>query len=310
MKKRILLIDESLTVQKVVALTLDKGNYQVFYGRNRQEVIKTLVDNDFDLILLSETVAGLSWQSFPKEMESWLGSRVVPPPVVLISGQELKEAKHFVAVLKKPFSPQALKDLVERVLEHSPKSEERLTSSNAMSTQLDELQEAFNKTFSDEDELLRQTFEPGPQEEKEEFEEPAPLGRPSRGARGVETEKPTPMSASDLWEFDSEKGQAAGRTPGKSKENTEDLWGTQSPSGAIKMEEPSMTESRSSVLGLEDSLAYKSSLENEVKATIQSQDLEKLVEKALSELMPPIVEKLVQERLDRLLKDHEESLAS
>jgi DNA-binding response OmpR family regulator len=284
MKKRILLIDESLTVQKVVALTLDKGSYQLLYARNRQEAIKAIVDQPVDIILLSEMVSGLSWQSFPKELESWLGRSVTPPPAVLITGQEMKEAKHYAAILKKPFSPVALKAIVE---EHLGGSEMGLGREPQGESREDNLQRTFNRAFSDEEELVRQTFDDESHGDK------------------------LPTTAAELWQSDGPKEKMLSqRVPGEPKENTEDLWGTQNNSNRATMEELNMMEQRSPVLTSEDSMAYKSVLENEVKSRIQNQDLQQMVERALAEMLPPIVERLVQERLDRLLQEHEESLAS
>jgi CheY-like chemotaxis protein len=312
MKKRILLIDESLTVQKVVALTLDKGSYQVLYARNRQEVMKTIVDQPVDIILLSEVVPGLSWQSFPKELESWLGRSVTPPPVILISGQEMKEAKHYAAVLKKPFSPVALKKLVE---EHvgGMGTVEMLGRESYGEAREDNLQKTFNRAFSDEDELVRQTFGDETQEDStlESGADDSFLGLESPADKVTPMRKALPTTAAELWQTEGPKEKVMPpRVPGGAKENTEDLWGTQNNSTRATMEELNMMEQRSPVLTAEDSMAYKSVLENEVKSRIQNQDLQEMVERALSEMLPPMVERLVQERLDRLLKEHEESLAS
>ena len=70
MKKKILLIDESLTVQKVVALTLDKAKYQLSFAKSRPEVMKLVLENPPDLILLSDQMSDMSVGNFPKEMET------------------------------------------------------------------------------------------------------------------------------------------------------------------------------------------------------------------------------------------------
>jgi CheY-like chemotaxis protein len=311
MKKRILLIDESLTVQKVVALTLDKGSYQVLYARNRQEVIRTVVDQPVDLILLSENAPGLAWSSFPKELESWLGTTTGIPPVVLISGHEMKEAKHFIAVLKKPFSPQSLQYTVENLLGDPQDTEATLDKERTQMSCEDVLQSTFNRKFSDEQELVRQTFE----EEIGENLEPQQVS----GADILDWQTPPQPSSSpkkavssstaELWATTPSKSVVS-NIPGSPKESTQDLWGTQEQVGKSTLEEFSMGSQDNALLTSEDSMAYKAFLQSEVKSKIQNQDLEMLVKNALSELMPPIVERLVQERLDQLLKDHEESLAS
>lgn len=311
MKKRILLIDESLTVQKVVALTLDKGSYQVLYARNRQEVIRTVVDQSVDLILLSENAPGLSWASFPKELESWLGTTTGIPPIVLITGHEMKEAKHFVAVLKKPFSPQSLQQTVENLLGGAQDREVTLDNERTQMSSEDSLHTTFNRKFSDEQELVRQTFEgklgenlvPQGTPEADVLDWQTPASPSSSSKNGV------PSSAAELWETPSSKSVVSS-IPGSPKESTQDLWGTYEQQGQVTTEDVSMRLQDNALLTSEDSMAYKAFLQSEVQSKIQNQDLEMLVKKALSELMPPIVERLVQERLDQLLKDHEESLAS
>lgn len=292
MKKRILLIDESVTVQKVVSLTLSKGDYQVLYARNRQEVLKMVVDTPMDLILLSENISGLSWQTFPKELESWLGKTTSVPPVALITGQGINEAKHYVGVLKKPFTPQGLQDLVSRVV--GDDIDAVLSAGHSESSAVDaedHLKNSFNRAFADEGDLARQTF----------------AGvNPNFSEQGA----PLPKTAAQLWQNEVSNERAPQRVPGEAKERTADLWGTQSLPVQALSEDLTMMQHENPVLTSEDSMAYKSALEHEVKSKLQNQDLYPMVERALVELLPPIVERLVQERLDRLLKEHEESLAS
>ena len=310
MKKRILLIDESLTVQKVVALTLDKDNYQVLYARSRQEVIKAVVDEPVDLILLSENVGGLNWPSFPKELESWLGTTEGLPAIVLISGQEIREAKHFAAVLKKPFSPPMLQELVESLLGNPENIEKTYEKDRTRMISEDPLQSVFNRKFSDEHELVRQTFEEDEPKSSSNSEVHEVIDWQEPEAVELSLNKATPKTASELWQSEPSKSNIVSKAPGTPKENTEDLWGTQNQLSSNSVEASPMRQQDNALLSSEDSMAYKSFLQNEVKSKIQERDLEEMVKKALTELMPPIVEKLVQQRLDELLKDHEESLAS
>lgn len=289
MKKRILLIDESVTVQKVVSLTLGKGAYQVLYARNRQEVIKTVVDNPVDLILLSENIPGLAWQTFPKELESWLGSPNNVPPVALISGQGIKEAKHYMGVLKKPFTPQSLLELTSSLLGSNNDGGDEITNLDTFQqANGDELKETFNRAFADEAALVNQTLA-----------EQSPI-----------EDMPLPRTAAELWQNDVSNERAPQRVPGSPKERTADLWGTHPSPAKLISEEHNMMQQENPLMTTEDSMAYKSALEHEVKSKLQNQDLYPMVKRALDEILPPMVEKLVQERLDALLKEHEESLAS
>ena len=53
-------------------------------------------------------------------------------------------------------------------------------------------------------------------------------------------------------------------------------------------------------------MAYKAVLETKVTDRLSGQDLDAIVERVLTRIVPPIVERLVQERLDKLLGEHEQ----
>ena len=325
MKKRILLVDESLTVQKVVALTLDKGRYEIIYARTRQEVIKSVLDEIPHLILLSDAVQELPWQSFPKELEAWLGRNVSPPPVLLITNQEIREAKHYAACLKKPFTPQNLQaaveaqfaagddsDPLERTDTRGFVSNPELNRSGASADE-DRLERAFNSTFSNEENLVNETLGSAQQHQSHDegydevsytqtvFDARSPKNR-NAAARKTEGTNPT---AASLWEDSSASAMTTRAKPAK-PEGPEELWGTNAMPVQNRGEDAS---AHPQVMSADDSMAYKSVLENEVQSRLEKQDLEEIVTRTLNKLMPPIVEKLVQERLDHLLREHEESLS-
>lgn len=282
MKSRILLIDDSLTVQKVVSLTLDKNSTQVFYAKGRMDAVKQLQEHAPHLVLLSDQVKDLTAQTFPKEVEAWLGRDHNLPAMVLITGQDIKEMRHFSAILKKPFSPQALLEVVGKFAK--PKPEERSVTAGidaalgmgkpAQSEEYEEerLERAFNEHFNDEKTLVMQTL--GDIPEHEEDNEPTLLnivpGGPARKQQHTE--------------------------PSYRMETPSELWGvSKNVKGAPE----------SPLLGAEDSMAYKASLENKVRNELEGRDLDAVVDRMLNHILPPIVERLVQERLDKLLNDQE-----
>src|SRR5437763_474808 len=112
MKKKILIIDPSVTVQKVVALTLDRTRYQLINAKSRSEGAKRIPEGPFALILVSDQAAEIQIATFPKEVEMWFGKTQPPPPVVLITTADAGESKGYAATLRKPFTPQALQRLV------------------------------------------------------------------------------------------------------------------------------------------------------------------------------------------------------
>ena len=261
MKKRILLIDESLTVQKVVALTLDRETYAITNAKSRSDAMKVVLDSPPDLILVSDQVTGVNASGFPKEVETWSGRDRKQPPLVLITSQDIKELRGYQAVLKKPFAPQALQAAVVQAL----------GAADAHASEMGEaddsrLQKIFTDTFSDEAKLVSETF----RAEIEETDDTL-LTMPAPSKKNVRRGAPPPP------------------------ENVAELWGKPEP----------MEEEVVQVLGAEDSMAYKAQLEKEVGRQLEAYDLEDILHRLLDKIVPPMVERLAQQRLDQLLKESE-----
>lgn len=307
MKKRVLLVDESLTVQKVVALTLDKARHSVSYAKSRAEAMKLVVENPPDLILVSDQVPDINVGSFPREVETWLARKAPTPPILLITAQDLREMRHYAGVLKKPFSPQTLQKLVGA---HAGRDDGQPAGAPPPSAaqgneefEDQRLQKIFNEAFADEAKLVRETFTPDSEEEPLQPMTPAATGghdelgaddeaawndRLKAGARPPAPQRP------------SSPAQAAPQ-PARPSGAPNDLWGPGATAGGRPKAAPE-------VLSASDSLAYKAILENEVQDKLEGGNLEEVVERVLDRILPGIVEKLVQERLDRLLKEHEQFL--
>ncbi len=228
MKTRIVLLDESLTVQKVIALTLNREQFSISNVKTRSEAMKLVLESPPALIIVSDQVQGINASAFPKEVETWVGRDRTLPAMLLITNQDIKDMRGYGAVLKKPFAPSALQAAVDRCV---PIAATPLT--------LDEegedlgMQRRFVEAFSDEASLVAETLA-----------------------------KPAPKS-------DEQKRETV------------------------------------QVLGPEDSMAYKAQLEQEVGRQVESYDLENVVHRLLEKMVPPIVERLAQERLDKLLKESE-----
>ncbi len=284
----ILLIDESLTVQKVVALTLDKLSYSLSFARNRAEALRMIREMKPELVLLSDQVSDITTASFPREAEALLAKEMNVPPFVLISGQEVKNAKNFVATIKKPFSPQELQQLVSRYLpdadDQDADADEQTQVSFSESSDEDRLQTMFDRTFADEAQLVKETLE-GELMNKERSFNAMPKAGP-----------PPSVSVEELWH---DRPIAETRAAGpRISEPLADLWTTDSTA--------SQDSNPSDVLGQEESMAFKQSLQSKVEDKLKQTDLAEIVEKVLEKVIPPIVERIVQERLDKLLQDQEQ----
>jgi DNA-binding response OmpR family regulator len=258
MKKRILLIDESLTVQKVVALTLDRERFAITNAKTRSEAMKLVLESPPDLILISDQVAGVSANAFPKEVETWVGRDRKQPALILISGQDGKDSRGYSAVLKKPFAPAALQAAVSDALAGAQ------ASSMAPDDSSDDmrLQKIFNDTFSDEAKLVAETYNANVKNAEDTL-----INIPAPARRGA----PPPQ------------------------ENVAEIWGKQEDKAPEGFK----------VLGAEDSMVYKAQLEKEVVRQLESYDLEDIVHRLVEKMVPPIVERIAQQRLDQLLKESE-----
>ncbi len=240
------MIDESLTVQKVVALTLDRERYTITNAKTRSEAMKLVLESPPDLILISDQVAGVSAGAFPKEVETWVGRDRKQPALVLITGQDTKDSRGYRAVLKKPFAPAALQSAVSEALAGSEPVAAPTDDTDDM-----RLQKIFNDTFSDEAKLVAETYNA---EVKNAEDTLINIPAPSRRAAALSQ--------------------------------------PEAPEGL-------------QVLGAEDSMAYKAQLEKEVGRQIESFDLEEIVHRLIEKMVPPIVERVAQQRLDQLLKESE-----
>ncbi len=289
MKKRVLLIDESLTVQKVVALTLDKSRYSVAYAKSRNEAMTFVADSPPNLILVSDQVTDVTVPSFPKEVEAWLGRNHRPPPIILITGQDIKEMRHYAGVLKKPFSPQALQSLVTEHTAGAAPEAAPVNRPGAQSREAEDanLQSRFNEAFNDDAKLTRETFEAEAEAgDRTLLNIPAPAPEPPRPDR---------------------------RPPAREPHNEDSLWSAAppppkppaAPAQARRVPEAPIAPSPE-IMRADDSMAYKGMLESQVESTLAKENLNEIVQKVLDRIVPPIVERLVQERLDRLLKDQED----
>lgn len=295
MKKRVLLIDESLTVQKVVALTLDKSRYSVSYAKSRNEAMAFVADSPPNLILVSDQVTDVTVASFPKEVEAWLGRNHRPPPIILITGQDLKEMRHYAGVLKKPFSPQTLQTLVTEHTAGAAPAEaplgNRPGAAAARETDDNTMHARFNEAFNDEAKLTRETFETEIEEgERTLLNIPAPAPEPPRTQSRPQAVREAPPESESLW-------SNAPPPPPRA----------QAPSnvGARRVPEAPIAPT-TEIMRADDSMAYKGMLESQVESTLARENLNEIVQRVLDRIVPPIVERLVQERLDQLLKDQED----
>ena len=287
MKKHILLIDESVTVQKVVCLTLDHAHFKVIFAKSKQEALQQIQENVPDLILVSDQVSGVT-SSFPKEVEAWLGrqTRIIPPCILISSREETKDGRHYSAILKKPFSPQHLKEMVSGLLKEKVVGEGVTAGSDDPEVFSDDrgLHDLFDETFNDEEKLASETFQ---------------LQRSSEQSARSEMNSPDLLNISEIEENDGWREGVRVRKP--------DLG-----AAVPKNESQTVRRTDSATLWTKTSQSQKdesldqASVENQINLLLNSRDLTPIIDRILEKMIPPIVEKMVNERLDHLLKDSED----
>src|SRR5215475_1999972 len=131
MGKRILLADDSLTIQKVVELTLSGTGYELTCVSDGQKALESIVRSRPDLILAD---AVMPERNGYEVCEAVKGNRATARiPVVLLSGifepfdRERAERIGCDLVVSKPFDAQQLLDQMEALLDRaaaSPHSED------------------------------------------------------------------------------------------------------------------------------------------------------------------------------------------
>ena len=123
MPKRILLADDSITIQKVVELTFSDGDYEVTAVNNGTKAIQKLAEMRPDIILSDIIMPEKNGYEVCEYVKSHPEFRTIP--VVLLTGTfepfdpDRADKAGCDAVVTKPFESQSLIHKVEELIEHS-----------------------------------------------------------------------------------------------------------------------------------------------------------------------------------------------
>ncbi|AKU97104.1 Phosphate regulon transcriptional regulatory protein PhoB (SphR) [Labilithrix luteola] len=156
MASRILVVDDSPTIRRVVSAILERQGYDVALASDGQDALETLTSGEVkaDLILLDFVMPRMNGFQFCRELRA--NAELAMLPVVLMSAKADRIRDQFVNqtgaidAITKPFDAKALVAIIEHALR-------RVTSGRASSTQLPTVDE--------------QEVEPAePTEEEVEFE--------------------------------------------------------------------------------------------------------------------------------------------
>ncbi len=120
MKNKILAVDDSFSVRKLVQYTLKSKGFKVGTAEDGQEALDMLQENEYDAIILDINMPRLDGLEFLKIIQS--DSTLASIPVIMLTteGQEEDKNKSLKlgasAYIVKPFKPTELLRLVKDIL--------------------------------------------------------------------------------------------------------------------------------------------------------------------------------------------------
>lgn len=123
MGARILIVDDSPTIRKVVSAILERRNYETLAARDGQEALATLSWRSVDLILLDFVMPRMNGYQFCRELRA--NEALKELPVILMSAKADKIRGQFVQqtgaidAITKPFDARGLVAVVEGALDRS-----------------------------------------------------------------------------------------------------------------------------------------------------------------------------------------------
>jgi two-component system, chemotaxis family, chemotaxis protein CheY len=119
-EKSILIIDDSLSMRKMVAFTLEQSGYRVRECENGQDALHQIGESHYDLILADVNMPVMDGLTFVKEARRKEEYRFTP--ILMLTTESTKEkiqegrAAGATGWLVKPFQPGRLLDAVKRVI--------------------------------------------------------------------------------------------------------------------------------------------------------------------------------------------------
>jgi two-component system chemotaxis response regulator CheY len=119
MAKRILTVDDSKTMRDMVAFTLRKAGFEVNEAEDGRKALTVLGGARFDLIITDLNMPNMDGISLIRQVRSSAQHRGVPILILTTESDSAKKADGKAAGatgwLVKPFSPEKLVELVQRV---------------------------------------------------------------------------------------------------------------------------------------------------------------------------------------------------
>ena len=109
MRKRVLIVDDSATVRKVLETTLSEAGYDVTEAENGQQALEYAQQSKYDLLMTDLNMPVMDGFDLVKEFRKINGCRFTPTIMLTTEGNPLKKIESFqIGVngwLNKPFQP-------------------------------------------------------------------------------------------------------------------------------------------------------------------------------------------------------------
>lgn len=121
MSKKILTIDDSSTVRKLVKFTLNSQGMQIVEAENGVEALEVLKNNAVDAIILDINMPRMNGLEFLQKIKSEDNYAQIPVVMVTTEGQDEDKERAFALgaekYIVKPFKPSQLLAVLEQVLQ-------------------------------------------------------------------------------------------------------------------------------------------------------------------------------------------------
>jgi two-component system chemotaxis response regulator CheY len=120
MAKKLLTVDDSPSVRKLVEFTLKTKGFQVSSAGNGMEALKLMSKEQFDAIVLDINMPLMNGLEFLQEIRADEAFTSIPVVMLTTEGQDEDKDKAIslgaTAYIVKPFKPTRLLSLIEKIL--------------------------------------------------------------------------------------------------------------------------------------------------------------------------------------------------
>lgn len=120
MSKKIMVVDDSVSIRKVVAMVLGKAGHTVVESVDGSEALRKLSQESVNLIICDVNMPNMDGITFLKKLRTDVHARFVPVVMLTTESQaklrEEGEQAGARAWMLKPFRPEQLLDVVTKIL--------------------------------------------------------------------------------------------------------------------------------------------------------------------------------------------------